>query len=289
MTLEEREILPPLWLAHPETGRYSPFWKTERGVNCLDAFQYWYTCLSQSEQEEYRRLFPEPVTWKGYWEQKDEARYFQQDGFSVRFWNENGTPRYTLSQVQKERLSGKKKPYFFFWGHKPSRNGDVTKSCLSQWWQSDFQSESGVSYCCMEQYMMAGKAERFGDEEIRRQILACREPRKIKMLGRKIKNFDEEAWNKVKYSIVLNGNYLKFTQSPELKRFLLSTQNAVLVEASPYDAVWGIKLAETDRNIQNPRKWRGANLLGFALMEVRDEIRRTCANETLCSSSKIEK
>lgn len=68
----------------------------------------------------------------------------------------------------------------------------------------------------------------------------------------------------------------------DLKKILLATGDSVLVEASSYDAIWGIKMASNDENATNPLKWRGSNLLGFALMEVRDELRRVCANEELC-------
>ncbi|MDE6363162.1 MAG: NADAR family protein, partial [Lachnospiraceae bacterium] len=84
-----------------------------------------------------------------------------------------------------------------------------------------------------------------------------------------------------KYAIVLNGNYLKFSQNPQLKNFLLHPGNKVLVEASPYDGIWGIKMAQTEQTAQNPLHWRGQNLLGFALMEVRDVLREVCKNEQL--------
>lgn len=112
--------------------------------------------------------------------------------------------------------------------------------------------------------------------------MASDDPKQIKALGRKVHNFDDTIWNKAKYSIVLNGNYLKFSQNPELREFLLSTGDDILVEASPLDAIWGIRMSENNENARNPLKWSGRNLLGFALMEVRDEIRRVWANAELC-------
>jgi len=97
-----------------------------------------------------------------------------------------------------------------------------------------------------------------------------------------VREFDESVWNKVKYSIVLNGNYRKFSQNLKLREFLLSTGEDILVEASPYDAVWGIRMSANNENSQNPMKWQGKNLLGFALMEVRDEIRRVWENAEFC-------
>ena len=65
-----------------------------------------------------------------------------------------------------------------FWGHQPAQDGQLTKSCLSQWWMEDFWSIADI-YLCMEQYMMAGKAQLFGDSEIREQILKCRDRKSV--------------------------------------------------------------------------------------------------------------
>lgn len=135
--------------------------------------------------------------------------------------------------------------------------------------------------------MMAAKAELFGDKEIRKEILNSSEQKKMKSLGRKVKNFDQDVWDKFKYSIVLNGNWCKFSQNRELREFLLSTGDNILVEASPYDSIWGIRISASSPEAKNPMKWRGQNLLGFALMEVRDELRRVTQNEMLCDWSTV--
>ena len=124
----------------------------------------------------------------------------------------------------------------------------------------------------MEQYMMAEKARLFNDKQIEEKIMECKYPKRIKALGRMVRNFNEDVWNDNKYDIVLRGNYAKFSQDEELKKFIINTKNRVLVEASPYDSVWGIKMSSKDNNIENPHYWRGENLLGFALMEVRDKL-----------------
>ena len=161
--------------------------------------------------------------------------------------------------------------YLFFWGHRPSRDGSVIKSCLSQWWPANFE-ENGERFLTAEHYMMVGKARLFQDEEIAQRMFTKTSPKDAKMLGRQVKNFDPEIWDKHKYAIVCKGNWLKFSQNAELSDFLIKTGNKVLVEASPVDRIWGIGMAETDAEILYPQKWRGENLLGFALMEVRDEL-----------------
>lgn len=177
--------------------------------------------------------------------------------------------RYNLEDISEDFKRGKRYKYLFFWGHRKSNIDIITKSCLSQWWSSDFNVD-GVLYSCAEQFMMASKARLFNDEKILEKILKVKKPDEIKALGRKISNFNEEIWNKQKYNIVLKGNIAKFSQNKELKQFLISTKDRVLVEASPYDKVWGIGMKEGDNGIENPLTWRGENLLGFALMEVRD-------------------
>ena len=136
---------------------------------------------------------------------------------------------------------------------------------------------------------MAAKAELFGDGEIRAQILESRDPKRIKALGRKVRNFDQTLWDRAKYSIVLNGNWCKFSQNRALRDFLLSTGNSVLAEASPFDGIWGIRLSAASSEARDPLKWRGENLLGFALMEVRDELRRVTQYEDLCDWSAVER
>ena len=175
--------------------------------------------------------------------------------------------QWLLNKVEKKE----KVKYLFFWGHASSNDGSVTKSCFSQWWQSAFEVD-GIRYATAEHWMMAKKAELFGDIEIAEKILAAKSPAEAKKLGRKVRNFDPKIWGENCFNIVCEGNYYKFSKHPDLKEFLLNTKDRVLVEASPVDNIWGIGLAQDDEHIENPRLWKGANLLGFALMEVRDRL-----------------
>ena len=164
--------------------------------------------------------------------------------------------------------------YLFFWGDQPSRDGAITKSCLSQWWLADFVV-AGITYRSTEHWMMAEKARLFGDEKILAEILAAKSPAEAKKLGREIQDFEPETWEAHKVEIVLAGNLHKFGQHPNLARFLLSTNDRVLVEASPVDTIWGIGLSADAPDAENPARWQGPNLLEFALMEVRDQLRNS--------------
>lgn len=136
-------------------------------------------------------------------------------------------------------------------------------------------TEMGVSYNSAEQYMMAQKALLFNDIKTYDKIMSLSNPYKIKALGRLVKNFNQEIWDKHKEDIVFNGNLLKFSQNKELCKQLLATGNKEIVEASPTDTIWGIGLAETDPDIYDKSKWRGTNLLGKAIMKVRDVLKDT--------------
>jgi ribA/ribD-fused uncharacterized protein len=112
----------------------------------------------------------------------------------------------------------------------------------------------------------------FGDEHAAARIRATTDPAKAKALGREVQGFDEQRWTAERFRIVVTGNLAKFGQHPDLREYLRSTGDKVLVEASPEDRVWGIGLAATDARAADPRTWRGQNLLGFALMEVRRRL-----------------
>lgn len=158
--------------------------------------------------------------------------------------------------------------FCFFWGHQPSKDGLISESCLSQWWRCTFM-ENQILFCCTEQYMMYWKAILFEDYEYSQKILCSKDPKEIKEYGRLIRGFDDNKWNEKKSNIVLRGNILKFSQNTELKQFLVDTKDKILVEASPYDKIWGIGMKKNMKGILEPSKWKGLNLLGFILMDVR--------------------
>ena len=166
-----------------------------------------------------------------------------------------------------------KEKYIFFWSHQEKNEGEVTKKCLSQWYNCMFEID-GIKYYTAEQYMMSQKALAFNDKETYSKIMEEKEPREYKKLGRQVKNFDSTIWDKKKFEAVIKGNIAKFSQNEKLKEFLLNTQEKILVEASPYDKIWGIGMDENDKDILDPSKWKGENLLGKALMKVREIIKK---------------
>lgn len=281
--LENKKILPPPWIAYPEIEPYSIGWRMGYGEDYMGKWHTWFHTLTEEEQRAYESLFPEPVIWTGWWTSEDTCLCYERKEYVIELWRENGTPAYSVDRITQMNSEGNHPSFTLFWKAQPAPDGSASKGAFSQWWHSDFRA-AGHIYCCMEQFMMANKAELFEDPKVLQQILECSDPRQIKALGRKVQNFDEKVWDEVKYSIVLNGNYLKFTQNAELRNVLLNTGERILAEASPYDRVWGIGMSESHEHAEDPLRWKGQNLLGFALMEVRDEIRRVWKNAHLCEA-----
>jgi ribA/ribD-fused uncharacterized protein len=150
--------------------------------------------------------------------------------------------------------------YYFFWKHR-----------LSQWHKVDFVVDMVIYNCC-EQYMMCQKALLFGDKETAKLVMENTNPADHQSLGRGIKGFSQKSWDDNKERIVYDGNKARFSQSKECAKLLFSTYPKVLVEASPYDKIWGVGLSQTDPRILNEYTWKGQNLLGKILTKVRDEL-----------------
>ena len=150
--------------------------------------------------------------------------------------------------------------FTFFW------NGP-----FSQWHTSPFIIE-GKTYMTAEQYMMYCKAMFFDDVDVALQIMETENPREQKALGRKVSSFDADSWSNVAQAIVKEGTRAKFSQNPDLLEKLVATVGTTLVEASPYDKIWGIGLRETDLKCLDRSTWRGTNWLGEILTEVRIEL-----------------
>ncbi|WP_027780571.1 NADAR family protein [Paraburkholderia caledonica] len=129
-----------------------------------------------------------------------------------------------------------------------------------------------VAFSSVEQFMMFTKAKLFSDEKSAARILATRDPMTQKMIGRKVAGFDQQIWVAKRESIVFVGCREKFAENPGLRSILLATAPTELVEASPYDLIWGIGLGERDPRLTDRSQWRGQNLLGITLMRVRDAL-----------------
>lgn len=152
--------------------------------------------------------------------------------------------------------------YVFFWD-----------GPWSNWAESPFEFE-GMTFNCVEQWMMYHKAMICGDEESAKEIMATKSPRVQKELGRSVKNYDEKAWSKIRYDIVKQGVWLKIDQNPEFKKQMIEDygNGRTFVEASPTDPIWGIGMGERFEGVEDEKNWKGLNLLGKALTEVAQSL-----------------
>lgn len=150
-------------------------------------------------------------------------------------------------------------------------NPNEENGYLSNWYPSSFTID-GVTFSSMEQYMMYQKALCFHDAEIAREILSTDDVAQIKALGRMVSNYNDNHWNGVRQIIIYEGLYAKFSQNPDLKRQLLQTGDNLLAECAVRDRIWGIGLSMRDPDRLNRYKWNGQNLLGYALMMVRNKL-----------------
>ncbi len=176
---------------------------------------------------------------------------------------------YDLKWLTDRFESGDTLKFLYFWGHTNKFNEEVGKFCFSQWFESPFTVDNHT-YKTSEHWMMSQKALLFNDESSFEKILAADKPGEAKELGRQVLGFDNQTWNDKRFEIVKIGNIHKFNQNPALADYLIKTGDRVLVETSPVDVIWGIGLSQDSNDLENIYAWRGLNLLGFVLMEVRD-------------------
>ena len=142
---------------------------------------------------------------------------------------------------------------------------------MSNWYPCRFTVE-GVDFSSMEQYMMYKKAVYFGDKAVAAKILATDDVAEIKALGRLVANYSERYWNGIRQIVVFTGVLAKFTQNDDLKAQLAATKGSVLAESAVRDTIWGIGLSMKDPDRLDIGKWKGQNLLGYALMMVRERL-----------------
>lgn len=149
------------------------------------------------------------------------------------------------------------------------------KQCFSNWHYSPNQFVdpiTGIAFDSTEQAFMWYKADFFRDSDAKILCEKEKNPSNVKNIGRLIKGYNDKAWESVRFGFMIYVNLLKFSQNPLFKDELLSTGDKILVEASPYDKIWGVGLAEDDPRIIYKEQWLGRNLLGLSLMEVRKLI-----------------
>ena len=144
---------------------------------------------------------------------------------------------------------------------------------LSNFYKTNFNDKNGINYNCSEQYFMYKKCETFDPNNniLLNAILNENSATQIKKYGRQVKNYNDTIWKEKRYNIMLEALRLKFSQNEIIKQKLLDTKPKILYEASKNDKIWGIGFYDNDA-VQVDKTKYGENLLGKALMEIRNEL-----------------
>ena len=178
--------------------------------------------------------------------------------------------KYTTGDLHK--LPKRLRPEAIFTPSNEGKTAFFTKlSPLSNHYPCKFTCK-GESYNCTEQYIMTMKATQFNDQATVRRVKAEKDPIRMKQMGKSILGFDKQTWYSVVEEKTTEGVYAKFSQNPELKKFLLETETNLILEASP-DRYWGVGKKLKDRDLWDQRRWTGKNVMGNILMNVRDRLK----------------
>lgn len=152
--------------------------------------------------------------------------------------------------------------YVFFW---------TKQDVYSNFYYTPF-THQGIKFKWAEQAIMYRKAKLFRAHEIAERVLLASHPNECKSLGRsKDIPFDNAVWDNNKLFIFEEIILDKF-KDPKLLAIMKSTGDRKFVEASPYDKIWGIGMKEDHPDATNRTKWKGQNLLGQVLDNVKRKL-----------------
>jgi ribA/ribD-fused uncharacterized protein len=160
--------------------------------------------------------------------------------------------------------------YICFW--KPNE----TNGYLGNWYNSPFTIDN-IQFINSEQYFMWRKLKEFDpdNDQLEKELLKSTNSAEMKAIGQQVKNYKDKVWATIRYDVMKTGLLQKFIQNPHLLTKLLNTKDAILVEASPRDKIWGIGLNAEHAMSVGKENWPGENLLGKCLMEVREMLKNT--------------
>ena len=226
-------------------------------VNC-DPEQYQIGSL----QEEFTRV-NKLLDW---WSAPQYDHYGEWLAETADMLNKAGTSSAeTIIKFDHLQISGREVPAVYF--HKP----EEPSGFLCNWYPSPFDLEGG-HFSSVEQYLMWKKCLTFGDEAMAEAVLQTNDPADQQSLARKASGYVDAVWAGMRQLVILPALYAKFSQNEELKKKLLATQDAYLVECAGYDRIWSCGVRLNDEKRMDAGHWKGQNILGFALMDVRRRL-----------------
>jgi ribA/ribD-fused uncharacterized protein len=133
----------------------------------------------------------------------------------------------------------------------------------------------GITFPTVEHYYQWSKAKQFGAEEIATKILKTPSAKSVKALGQKVTPYDDEAWKGKRREVMMTALNAKFSQHPDILKKLNSTGTKTIAEANPRDKYWGIGTSAETSFAKNPSRWKGENMMGKLLEDVRTRMDTT--------------
>lgn len=141
-------------------------------------------------------------------------------------------------------------------------------SRFSNHYRSTFRVDY-TDFDSMEQFLALSRARFANDQHLIDKALSSSDPADAKRILNLLRDAPgQPEWEEERHDILMSGLLAKFRQNQDLKKYLLSSEDRQLGEASK-NMTWGIGMSLTDKNRLNTRYWKGDNLLGRSLMEVR--------------------
>lgn len=191
----------------------------------------------------------------------------------------------TVNNLMKQKsqrttltIDGNMYPAIYF--HKPKE----PYGFLSNWWPSPFTLD-GIRFSSVEQYIMYKKCSMFGDATAASAVLATNDPERQQQIARNASGYNDTVWKGIRQAIAIRGIKEKFVQNPVLLKQLQETGESYLVECAVSDRAWACGISLYDKARFDISNWKGANILGFALMAVRDMLSDTASKKTVRHSN----
>lgn len=275
--IEEKKLMEPLWIAYPLYCQYSMAWRMGVGEEYADKFREWFSKFSDEDKEVYRKLFPTPIGWYGWWydEVEEDPTFYSKGDLFTGYWEPTGSNTYTADWLN-HKLQEKDSVNVV------TCTNDATSRVLpSGWAQRRFEAPADdpetIFYSVME-YVLKCKSLYFGDGSLDKLISSVyKDPDSWGELKHEIQLYTDQEWERILPGLLATGFYYQITQNKELLNIVLrSCDSNVYLITDAKDGLLCGYIAEDEPKII------GKNLLGFALMNARDEIYKIYANVELC-------
>ena len=277
--IEKKELMKPLWIVFPEYCQYSMAWRMGGGEDYADKFRKWFSQFSAEEKEVYRNLFPTPVGWYGWWSDADDfvedPTFYSKGDLFTGDWRPTGRNIYTAEWLNNKLRENTSVNII------TCENSATSRMLPSGWGKTRFCAPAGEpesTFFSVMEFVLECQSLYFSDELLSELIYrAFDEPEEWSVLNLKIQSYTDEEWEALLPGLLAIGFYYQISQDEKLLKYVLASHDTnVYVVNDPKDRLLCGCLAK-DKSMLD-----GKNLLGFALMNARDEIYKIYENVGLC-------